>query len=161
MKLKQTGDRLIMDASSRVLRNTLLLSAILAIYVSILLDFLSSPADAAVEFSLATAFAAAVSIWAVFGNLFVSSLIIDSDGIHEKRFFVITCKRCKWQEFEGYFFEPYSPYRYSSEPPFRRAVFEKRTASGKIRKTTGPYYPVRFADEYEKTIDCFCEKFRG
>ena len=160
MKLKQTGARLIMDASSRVLRNTLLLSAILAIYVSILLDFLSSPADAAVEFSLATAFAAAVSIWAVFGNLFVSNLIIDSEGIREKRFFVITGKRCKWQELEGYFFEPYGPYR-TSEPPFRRAVFEKRTASGKIRKITGPYYPVRFADEYEKTIDCFCEKFRG
>ncbi len=46
----------------------------------------------------------------MFGNMFVSSLIIDSDGIKEKWLFVITRKRLRWSDVEDYYFEPYSPY---------------------------------------------------
>ena len=46
-----------------------------------------------------------VVLISLFGNMFVSSLIIDSEGIKEKWLFVIARKRLRWSDVEGYYFE--------------------------------------------------------
>lgn len=156
MRIKAKSNILIMDASSRVIFKTFLFLVLLTIYCFILRDFIKKPTESILEFVIISILMVAVVLFSWFGNIFVSSLIIDSDGIKEKWLFVITRKRLRWSDVEDYYFEPYSPYKRTAGFPFKRAVFESRNASGKIERLKSPYYSVRLSDEYEKLVDGFC-----
>ena len=156
MKIKVKSNKLVMDASSRVIFKTFLFLVLLTIYCFILRDFIKKPTENILEFVIISILMVAVVLFSWFGNMFVSSLIIDSDGIKEKWLFVITRKRLRWSDVEDYYFEPYSPYNRIAGFPFKRAVFESRNAPDKIERLKSPYYSVRFSDEYEKLVDDFC-----
>ena len=156
MKIKMKSNKLIMDASFRVFIKTFLFLVLLTIYCFIVRDFIKKPTESIHEFVISSILMVVVVLISLFGNMFVSSLIIDSDGIKEKWLFVITRKRLRWSDVEDYYFEPYSPYRRTAGFPFKRVVFESRNASDKIERLKGPCYSVRFSDEYEKLVDGFC-----
>ena len=161
MKIRAKSNKLIMSASSRVIFKTFLFLVLLTIYCFILRDFIKKPTESILEFVIISILMVAVVLFSLFRNMFVSSLIIDSDGIKEKWLFVITRKRLLWSDVEDYYFEPYSPYNRIAGFPFKRVVFESRNAHGKIERLKSPYYSVRFSDEYEKLVDDFCSVRRG
>ena len=156
MKIKMKSNKLIMDASFRVFIKAFLFLVLLTIYCFILRDFIKKPTESIHEFVISSILMVVVVLISLFGNMFVSSLIIDSEGIKEKWLFVITRKRLLWSDVEDYYFEPYSPYRRTAGFPFKRVVFESQNAFDKIERLKGPYYSVRFSDEYEKLVDGFC-----
>ena len=111
MKIKAKSTILMMDASSRVIFKTFLFLVLLTIYCFIMRDFIKKPTESILEFVISSILIVVVIIISLFGNVFVSSLIIDADGIKEKWLFVITRKQLRWSDIEDYYFEPYSPYR--------------------------------------------------
>lgn len=158
MKLYLKDNKLIIDASGRVLLKIAVYSVMIILYIFGLSKMLNNALETLFEIILYSMLLVAVGLYLFLSNSLLLKVTFDEKGIRETRISFIKSKFIAWDNLEDYYFMEFSKYR-AEYPKFSKAIFTSKDLSKKAYQIQTPYYSSKNKEEYEQIIHNFCEKY--
>ena len=157
MKLYYQNDKLIMDASIRVIVKGILF---IAVVIGTIIELFALAQDIrdnifGIIFLCLILLFCCVAFYQSDPSLI--KITFDENGISETRLMFIKGKQIAWGNLEDYYFVEFSPYR-SEYPKHYRVVFTSKMPVEKACVICSPYFTNKQREKYAQMISDYCNR---